>query len=548
MCKSKKDKRNITLFFIIILSISFFLRFWGITFPIENAIPPGLWFDEALNGLDAYCLHSNYDFRLIYPDVFPREGMFIWILGLMTSIFGDNIFSLRFSSCLISTLAVGAFFFLIREIFSLKIAFLAMIVLGIMRWSVHFGHLVFRTNLVPLFSSLSLLFLIRIRKNPEKKINYFLFGLILAGGFYTYLSWYFVLPVLFIVAIINFKGIGFWGSNESQTTSEQKFCSISDSIFKLPKSKLLILLTTFIIFFTPIFLQYLFHPSSIFARPAEVSPLKQGLSSAIEEIFKNTKYVISMFSFSGDHVAKHNIPYRPVFGSYGFIFFWLGIFILIKNIKNNSGCIIILCWIIFSSLPSIFSKTDSANMLRNLGATPPSAIIYSIGIFSFAELVRKIGFLRTERLKKIAYSIFIFAGFLPLILDLYAFFFIWKNDPRVASEFLIHIVKVAKKCNELSSEYPVAVTSEIADNLTFKYVTLKNNNVYSLNSEKPDLDFIFREAEIKNKNSVIVVMRKFSDTERIFLQKYPEAKITGYFKTPEEIVWAEMFVILHKNQ
>jgi hypothetical protein len=37
-----------------------------------DTVPPGLWFDEALNGQDAYAAWMKGDFKLVYPDEFPR--------------------------------------------------------------------------------------------------------------------------------------------------------------------------------------------------------------------------------------------------------------------------------------------------------------------------------------------------------------------------------------------------------------------------------------------------------------------------------------------
>lgn len=528
---NQKINQQHWILFSIILVIAFLLRFYGISFPLNKAIPPGLWFDEALNGLDAYTVHTNLNIRLTYPDIFPREGMFLWLLGFMTYLLGDTVFALRFTSCLISTAAVASIFFLIKEAFNVRIALISMTVIALMRWHIHFGHLIFRTNLVPLFSSLALLFILRAKKPNAKKWDVILCGFFIAAGFYTYLAWYFIFPVLIFSLLLKEKQTEIKGNvQEGKNTF---------SIFNLPKNYLILMIITFFIFLLPLMLHYVFNPAGILARPAEVSPFKSGLGNAAKEIIKNTIYVISMFLFSGDHVAKHNLPYRPVFGSFGLIFFWLGILSLFVNIRNNRFCLVILVWILFSSLPSVVSKTDSANMLRNLGASAPAAIIYSVGIICLINFV-KIKLINRKTTFIVCFSL----ALIPLLIDLHAFYFKWRNDPRVKMEFLSHIVDIAEKSVELSSEYPVAVSSELADNLTFKYLTLNKPNIYWLNSENPDLSLIKNQISIKDSKGIIVIQRIASDSQKKFLEKYPKFKIGGVFILPKGLKWAEIYFVL----
>jgi len=44
--------------------------------------PPGQWFDEGLNGIDAWATLHGGGPRLMYPDVFPREPLLVWILSV----------------------------------------------------------------------------------------------------------------------------------------------------------------------------------------------------------------------------------------------------------------------------------------------------------------------------------------------------------------------------------------------------------------------------------------------------------------------------------
>lgn len=540
----RKIKEPKVLFWAILL-LAFALRFYGISFDSRHAIPPGLWFDEALNGLDAYKVHHELNILLTYPDIFPREGLFLWMLGLMTYLLGDNIFAMRLTSCLISTGAVAAVFFFVRAAFGVRAALAAMLTLALLRWHVHFGHLIFRTNLVPLFSSLALLYVIKTRREQDNTKTFMLCGFFIAAGFYTYLAWFFFVPVIIAAMFLKMRGIGndIFSRESEEGEQESKFLP---PVFS-SKKKIVIAAAAFIIFVSPMLIHYLLEPSSVLARPAEVSPLKLGILGAIKEMLKNFRDVVFMFIFRGDHVAKHNTPFRPVFGVYGFIFFWLGIIALINFRRKNSFSIIMLLWIFCSSMPSVFSKTDSANMLRNLGASVPSAIIYSFGISFFLSLIKKSAVLKKPALLTAAFIIAI----IPFFFDLYDFFFKWRNDPRVKMEFLLHIVDAADESIELSNEYPVAVASEIADNLAFKYRTLNKPNIYSLNCEEPDLDKIRGQVLKDSKEpprKIVVIVRIGSDAQKIFLEKYKESiKPAGFLELPFGERWCAIYIAVMMN-
>ena len=70
-----------------------------------DTIPPGLWFDEALNGRDAWRAAAHGEWHLLYPDVFPREPMFVTLLALALKVGGRTVESLRIAPVLIGTLA-----------------------------------------------------------------------------------------------------------------------------------------------------------------------------------------------------------------------------------------------------------------------------------------------------------------------------------------------------------------------------------------------------------------------------------------------------------
>ncbi|MCE5300530.1 MAG: glycosyltransferase family 39 protein, partial [Spirochaetia bacterium] len=82
-----------------------------------DSIPPGIWFDEAVNG--------NETLRLLYgsepPPVFIERltmmpAMFFYITSAFMKFFGENIYAMRYVSVFAGVLSVAAFYFLARRV------------------------------------------------------------------------------------------------------------------------------------------------------------------------------------------------------------------------------------------------------------------------------------------------------------------------------------------------------------------------------------------------------------------------------------------------
>ena len=71
---------------MLILAVAVFFRFWQL-----DQIPPGLYPDVAINGINATDALKNHDFKIFYPDNNGREGLFINLIALSFWLFGASI-------------------------------------------------------------------------------------------------------------------------------------------------------------------------------------------------------------------------------------------------------------------------------------------------------------------------------------------------------------------------------------------------------------------------------------------------------------------------
>jgi hypothetical protein len=74
--------------------------------------PPGLYFDEALNGVDASKAIDSGDYHLWYPDHNGREGLFINLQSLSVQAFGHEPWALRLVAAVVGAGVVAGIFLL----------------------------------------------------------------------------------------------------------------------------------------------------------------------------------------------------------------------------------------------------------------------------------------------------------------------------------------------------------------------------------------------------------------------------------------------------
>lgn len=160
------------ILWIIILAISFFLRFYNL-----EEIPNGLWVDEAVQGYNAYSLllTGKDEYGKSFPVFFRSFGNFQSPLYTYLSIpsiyfFDLTVFATRILSVLAGCLTVLLTFFVVKEIKinkSNQLALLATLIVAISPWAIFFSRIALESNLALTLVILGTLILIKSLKNPK---------------------------------------------------------------------------------------------------------------------------------------------------------------------------------------------------------------------------------------------------------------------------------------------------------------------------------------------------------------------------------------------
>jgi 4-amino-4-deoxy-L-arabinose transferase-like glycosyltransferase len=326
-----------------ILIIAGFFRFYHLT-----TTPPGLYMDEAMDGVNAQNVAQTGQFKVYYPEDNGREGLYVNILAVAFKyhLLPDTApWSVRFPAAVAGTLTVLGVYLLVSELFSesrkskvesrkedsesatspsstfnftlstfnSSIALLSAFLLATSFWHINFSRIGFRAILAPfclVWACWFLLKAIRAVGGKRAAIYAILGGIIFGAGFYTYIAFR-IMPLLLLLFVPFFRKYpGFW------------------------KRAILFLFVTFLVAL-PIGWYYLHNPADFLGRTSQISVTSS--ASPIATIAMNTVQTALMFNWRGDGNWRHNFSGAPeLFWTVGILFLiglMLSVYYLFKKTK-----------------------------------------------------------------------------------------------------------------------------------------------------------------------------------------------------------------------
>jgi len=439
--------RNKAYLLLGIIIVAAFFRFWQL-----DTTPPGLYPDEAMNGINALQAINNVDFKVFYPENNGREGLFINLQALSVQIFGTTPWALRAVSAAVGTLTVLFFFFMMQELLALirphlhahtklfsyfkneYFSYIAAFLLATTAWHVHFSRIGFRAIMVSFFLSLAILFLLRGIRTT--KLNHYIYSGIFWGlGFYTYIGFR-LAPVLglaiFIIHVLIWR--------------HQKHGSFVKFLTPYIALGIAVIITML-----PLLGYFAGHRDDFGARSGGISVF--AAENPVLAFLESTAKTLIMFNIAGDWNWRHNFAGSPQL-IYGVgAFFLLGVVLLIKDSaiaflrKHDPHLFIpkavVGGWFFATMLPAILTNEGLPHALRSIGMIPPTVIFATIGI------VWAWDFWRTATGANMRLA----SGLLGLVLAAIAvgnwhhYFIVWAHDPNVEGAFRQDLMDMSRVLN-----------------------------------------------------------------------------------------------------
>ncbi|MBK8987636.1 MAG: phospholipid carrier-dependent glycosyltransferase [Chloroflexi bacterium] len=459
---SLRLSRSPALLLLLVLLLAAFLRFWQL-----SDLPPGLYHDEAYNGLDALALLQGKTFPQFYegwelyaqdahasspaqPTRFPiffegnygREPLHIYLMALSIWLFGPTPFAIRFVPALFGVLAVFTTYLAADAIVNRQssianrqssirnpkseIPLLAAFFMAVLFPAIHFSRFGLRMMPFVVVETLAVYFFWRGVNGAEERgsggeqenrqssilnrqwFPFVLAGLFLGLGVYVYAVGR-MLPLLFAL----FVPLWFWRDRAARRLWPQVAVMAAVS-----------LLTAL-----PLLLYFARYPYFFSFRMSYVANKGKGVVEGRPYLtwLYNIGRVFRGLFWQGETHLRHNLPGRPYLDPIQAILFLVGLVHLLRQ-KFNPRAIFLLIWLIVMLLPTILSG-DAPHFGRMSGAAPVIAILIAIGLEKLIQLSPHSQF-------TIHNSQFILLFLLAsLFFTVRDYFFRYANHPQLAADF-----------------------------------------------------------------------------------------------------------------
>jgi 4-amino-4-deoxy-L-arabinose transferase-like glycosyltransferase len=437
------------MLFTAILFCAVFFRSYQLT-----STPPGLFYDEAMDGNNAVEAAETNHFQVFYVEDNGREGLYVNLLALILKVLPVyEPWIVRLPAAVAGVLTVWGLYLFATEVFGDAPGLLAAYLLAASFWHIDFSRTGFRAILAPLMLPWALWLLIkglRVQDSggwPRWRAAMtftLLAGIVYGLGFYTYIA-YRVTPFLLLLLIPFFrKAPGFW------------------------KRAVLFLVVACLVA-APIGWYFLQHPGDFFRRTAEVSVM-----SAAHPVYRfaaNTAKTALMFNFHGDNNWRLNIAGAPeLFWPVGIIFL-LGILLAVQalwrrrrkraasDLFPSFGILFIFLWFVLGGLPAVASNEGIPHALRSILLLPSSMIFAALGGVWLNGMMQR--FWNVYAVKAIAIVFLLAVG----VFGYYDYFIVWARNPQVPLAFNAGNVDIGRQINALPAGMPKYVVVPPIDDL-----------------------------------------------------------------------------------
>lgn len=336
----------------------------GLRMPGIGVVPPGLYHDEAQNGLDALDVLAGNP-QIYFAANNGREPMFIYLVSASVAMLGRTPLAIRLPSLYAGILTLAATYDLARVLWRRRVGLWALAALSATFWHVHLSRVGFRAVLMPLFTALFLAQVVRaLRECPghdNRRRHWVAAGVLFGAGWYTYMAARFT-PVAVLAMLV--YGLCF---------HRQRVVRAWRGIALAAFAALLVML--------PLGIYTLAHPEVVLARSGQVSIFSEEINHGAfwASLGKHTLRTLGMFTVQGDRIWRHNLALRPVWGPALALAAAIGMGIALAGARRDAGLGLTLVWTIVMALPTLLAE-DAPHFLRGVGVLPTAALLPALGL------------------------------------------------------------------------------------------------------------------------------------------------------------------------
>jgi 4-amino-4-deoxy-L-arabinose transferase-like glycosyltransferase len=326
-------------------------------------VPPGLYHDEAINGLDALRVLGG-SYPVYFPANHGREPLFLYLIAASIAALGRTPGAVRLAAAVCGTVTIPITYWMTRAWFKRSTALLSAAILATTLWHVHLSRVGFRAVTLPLVVG-AFLAVAGHALRSQRRSAWAAAGLLYGLSFYTYVAVRFT-PVPLLALAVYFVCTG-------------RTRDIWPGAIYFSGGALIGL--------TPLGLYAVSNWDVFMGRPSQVSILNVVVHDGNfwRTLWNHVVRSLGMFFVRGDTIARHNVPGRPVFTLPMGAAMALGaIQAGVRARRGDAGSVLALIWVGAMLVPTV-AAADAPHFLRAVGVLPVLAVLPALGL----ETVRR---------------------------------------------------------------------------------------------------------------------------------------------------------------
>lgn len=408
-----------------------------------DRLPPGLFGDEAVEGLDALDILAG-NFAIWFHAHLGREPLYVYLVALSYAAFGVSALATRLPAIVAGLLTLPVAFLFAREWASAlheratRIALLATALLAISFWHIQMSRDAHRDTLLPLVEAFGY-WLLWLAIRTKKLKAWAAAGAVLGLAVYTYSPGRFVgifIGLFFAVEFILAK------FNKVSTIAWQWRGLVVAGLLAI-----LVMLPIGVYFLqNPVQFSRRFESVSVFDATSPSAALAESITGNLAQL------VVPGAGYQSKH---YNLPGKPIFDLLVAPWFLAGIIVAVARWKQSPYRFLLL-WFAVMLLPAFLTADMIPKAVRALGIVP--------GIFIFPALAMDWLLEQAQQQQGRPWHRVV-AGLVGLTLvgstvwTAYDYFIVWANIPELPLAFDADMTEVSEFLQRQPADRPIYISS-----------------------------------------------------------------------------------------
>jgi 4-amino-4-deoxy-L-arabinose transferase-like glycosyltransferase len=495
-----------------------------------DRLPPGLFGDEAVEGLDALDVLAG-NFNIWFHAHLGREPIYVYLTALSYARFGVTPLATRLPAIIAGLVTIPVTFWFVREwaagIFSreraTRLAFLTSALLAISFWHIQMTRNAHRDTLLPLVEAIGYALLWRAFHTRDWRF-YASAGAVLGLAIYTYSPGRFVGVFVALFVMVEFVLWKLTADRRPPTAD----CQLPTADRQLPTANLVvghrssviglvIAALCALLVMLPLLLYFAQNPAQFTRRFDSTSIFDQAnpLAAFATSIVGNlAQFVVPGLGYQSRH---YNLPGKPIFDLFIAPWFLAGVVIALRRWHQPQYRFLLL-WFVVMCLPAFLTADMIPKGVRVLGVVP--------GVFVFAALAMEALDFRFQisdfRLRDSQSAIcnlqcairslvvLSFAG--SAVWTTYDYFVAWANHPEVPLKFDSDLAEASAFIQQQPATVPIYISTEV-----YRHPTLM-----LLGERVPTSRYVERATRFKESNAqrALIFGANQADALYIFIREY----------------------------